>query len=363
MPLTTSEYLLTRRPWAQTNTWIKALDDCLRDTKQCYYSDACWNNPDRAHVLSKAWLNTLKAAWGDDKDKVYWFARGKNLPPCIHDGRRAGVDARALAGLWREAYPEAVGVGTATAAGFCCHDHDQVFRDIDSRENLDLQRLSARHRHLMFLRPLLRQLYWQTAAALCRQRHPETSAGLGSRYPRMDVHNIVGLQEARRRVQEALGAKGGSWCVKRMVRHLPGEPRLAAALVSRWPGKGVGVAQADQLCTGPWGCTVIPYDRGPRARGHLVVFHYCTLLPKGPRARRDLQRKAACLRAALIGDGDCLLARRVSELLLMQCEDLCLAPAAWAAYPERVREAVWDTIFVRSTGIAMSFPGDIDLFA
>ena len=361
MPPTTSEYLLTRRSLPQTYAWIKALDACRRDTQQCYYSDACGNKPDQAHVLSEGWLKTLTP--GDAKGKVYWFARGKGLPRSIHDGIRDGLAAPALVRRWREAYPEAVAVGTAAAAKFCCHDHDQVFRDIDSLDSLDLQCPSARHRHLMFLRPLLRQLHWQTTAALYRQRHPEMSAGLESRYPRMDEHNIDSLQEARRRVQEALGAKGGSWCVKHMVRHLPGEPRLAAALVSRWPGKGEGVAQANQLCTGPWGCTVIPYDRRPRARGHLVVFHYCTLLPKGPRARRDLQRKKTRLQDAMIGDGDCLLARRVSKLLLTQCEDLCLAPAAWAAYPERVREAVWDTVFVRSMGIAPSFCGNIDLFA
>lgn len=358
MPLTTSEYLLPRKPRKQAYDWNKALGACLQDTERCYYCDACGNKPIGAHVLSQAWLNSLKGKQGEDKGKVYWFAHGKGLPRSIYDGLRAGVDTFELFRRWREAYPDAVTVRPATAAGFCCCDHDQVFREIDSLDSLDLQCPSARHRHLMFLRPLLRQLYRQTAFALCRQRHPEMAAGLETAYSLMDAHNVSSLREARQRVQEALGAKGGSWCVKHMVRHLPGEPRLAAALVSRWPGKGEGVAQADQLCTGPWGCTVIPYDCG-----HLVVFHYCTLLPKGTRARRDLQQKKAYLRAKMIGGGDRLLARWVSELLLMQCEDLCLAPAAWAAYPERVREAIWDTVFVRSTGIAMSFRGDIDLFA
>ena len=357
MPLTTSGYLLTRRHRKQIYAWQENLDAYREDTQRCYYSDACENKPCRAHVLSEGWLKTLTL--GDAKGKVCWFARGKKLPRSIYDGLREGLAAPALFRRLREAYPEAIAVGSATAAGFCCHDHDQVFREIDSRDHMDLQCPPERHRHLMFLRSLLRQLHWQTAAARCRQRHPEMAAGLRTAYPRMDEHNIDDLQKARRRVQETLGAKGGgSWCVDHMVRHLPGEPRLAAALVSRWPGNEEEVAQADQLCTGSWGCTVIPYDRG-----HLVVFHYCTFLPKGPRARRDLQRKKEHLQDAMIGDGDCLLARRVSELLLMQCEDLCLAPAAWAAYPERIREAVRNTVIARSMGIAMSGCGDIDLFA
>ena len=150
----------------------------------------------------------------------------------------------------------------------------------------------------------------------------------------MDQHNVANLLWARQRVREAAGAKGGSWCVGHFVRHIPGEPRLAAALTSRFRENGV-----------PWGFTVIPHDEG-----HLAVFHYCTLLPKGMRARRDLQKKERALIADIIGEDDSLLTRMVSRLLLRQCEDLCLSPAAWAAYPERTREGIRDMFQVRILG-------------
>ena len=91
---------------------------------------------------------------------------------------------------------------------------------------------------------------------------------------------------------------------------------------------------ADLKCTGAWGCTVIPHDRG-----HLVAYHYCTTLPRGPRAKRDLAWKENYLLNEVIKDGPDL-SFGISQNLLDLCEELCIAPSAWNAYPNSTQKAI-----------------------
>ena len=62
-------------------------------------------------------------------------------------------------------------------------------------------------------------------------------------------------------------------------------------------------------------------------------------MPWGQAALNDLRQKKCALLDDLLGEGDRMLTRTVSRLLLVQCADMCLSPDAWDAYPKPVRAA------------------------
>jgi hypothetical protein len=317
----------------------KAWDECLQAADGCYYTAACKEPAIGAHVVSQAWLRTLAS-----QGKVYWFTRHKGLPKGMSEALKKGADESTLFQRLRESQPSLEPIGRATRAKFCCEQHDRVFNSIDSRDNMDLQDPDDHHLNLMFHRALLRQLHVDTAAKIWRGQDSEMDAMWAS-LPIVDGDSVDNLQQPRRVLQQALGAKqGGSWCVRHLVRHIPGQPRIAAALAASWrPAEGK-VTVADLKCTGAWGCTVIPHDRG-----HLVAYHYCTTLPKGPRAKRDLAWKENYLLTEVIKDGPDL-PFRISQDLLELCEELCIAPSAWNAYPNSTQKAIQD-LFLDSTGV------------
>ena len=336
-------------------TRLKAWEECLQAADGCYYTTACKEPAIGAHAVSQAWLQTLAS-----QGKVYWFSRHKGLPKGMFKALKQGADESTLLQRQRESQPSLEPIGRATRAKFCCEQHDRVFNAIDSRDNMDLQNPDAYHLNLMFHRALLRQLHVDTAAKTWRSQDPEVDA-MWTSLPTVDGDSVDNLQQPRQVLLQALGAKqGGSWCVRHLVRHIPGRPRIAAAHATSWsPAEGM-VTMADSKCTGACGCTVIPHDHG-----HLVVYHYCTTLPKGSRAKQDLAWKENYLLTEVIKDGP-NLPFRISQDLLELCEELCIAPSAWNAYPNSTRKAIQDR-FLDSIGIERKpwVPprGGINLFA
>ena len=226
----------------------------------------------------------------------------------------------------REAFPYPVPPKKVMIDRFCCHAHDLGFGEVDDRSRLlpDPSELAC---NLSFLRAVLRGLHRETGLALFRSRHPEFE---GAGDLAMDRHNVANLRRVRQQVRNAVGAKGGAWCMNHIVRRIPGEPRLAAALISRFRNGA------------PWGLTIIPLTEG-----HLAILHYCTLLPKGPRALGDLRQKERDLTTDILGPDNSLLPRMASGLLLRQCPDLCVAPDAWNAYPDHIRACIRDMLMAR----------------
>ena len=85
--------------------------------------------------------------------------------------------------------------------------------------------------------------------------------------------------------------------------------------------------------TGARGCTVVPH-----APGHLAAYPYGTVLPSNRAAARDLQERDRCHARKLVGETE--LPYRLSWNLASTCEALCVAPAAWDAYPDEVKNAI-----------------------
>ncbi|MCY3658474.1 MAG: hypothetical protein OXG36_05550, partial [Caldilineaceae bacterium] len=235
----------------------KAWEECLQVAEGCYYTATCKDPAIGAHVVSEAWLRTLAS-----QGKVYWFSRNKGIPKDVIEGFERGEGIRKLLQRLKKSQPSLVSIGLATRSKFCCKQHDREFNLIDSRENMNLQAPDVHHLNLMFYRALIRQLHVDTAKKALGLRQPDVKAGWSLR-PQFDEDSADNLQQPRQVLLQALGAKkGGAWCVRHEVRHIPGRPRVAAACAASWrPGEGV-VAMDDLKCTGAWGCTVIPHDGG-----------------------------------------------------------------------------------------------------
>ena len=80
---------LTRRSKAQAHALMESLKRCLRDTEQCYFTDACRNDPVKAHVLSKSWLESLQGTADGAPNRVYAFGH-PDLPGGIHGALNGG---------------------------------------------------------------------------------------------------------------------------------------------------------------------------------------------------------------------------------------------------------------------------------
>ena len=322
----------------------KAWEECLQAADGCYYTATCKEPAIRAHAVSQAWLRTLAS-----QGKVYWFSRNKGVPKGMSEALKKGADASTLFQRLRDPRPSLEPIRRATRARFCCQRHDREFNAIDSRGNMDLQHPDDRHLNLMFHRALLRQLHVDTAAKTWRGKDPEVDA-IWTSLPILDGDSVDNLQQPRQVLLQALGAKGGSWRVRHIVRHMPGQPCVAGAVAASWrPGEGA--------CTGAWGCTVIPHNHG-----HLVAYHYCTTLTQGSQAKRDLAWKKNHLLTEVIKD-DATLPYSVSQDLLDLCEDLCIAPSAWDNYPDRKQQAIRDADRDSIVGRFRRKPKGINLFA
>ena len=135
-----------------------------------------------------------------------------------------------------------------------------------------------------------------------------------------------------------------SWRVWHRVRNIPGQPCVAAAVAA----PAIPKLWNRRRSTGARGCTVVPH-----APGHLAAYPYGTVLPSNRAAARDLQERDRCHARKLVGETE--LPYRLSWNLVSTCEALCVAPAAWDAYPDEVKNAIRECFLPRPLGKAPPF--------
>ena len=284
---------------------LKDWDKSQKQASRCYYNPNCTEETIQAHTISKSWMKPLSRA-----NKVYWFS----------SGGAKGMQLQQLKGV-----PSLVSVKVASAHPFCCAKHDKDFNLIDQP---NLHSPSSHQLNLMFYRAILRQLHVDTGASEWLAKFPlgkwvATLFGVQA-----NSRGLKLLQSARSVVQEAISKPQHS---EQRVRHLSrlvkGRPTLACAAAATWQRHTGG--------PGAWGITVIP-----QAAGHLVVYHYCTLVPVGAGIEEDLDKKLSYLRSKIMLADEQALARQVSYDVLRRCEEFCLAPNVWNSYPEKVREDI-----------------------
>ncbi len=284
---------------------LKDLDKSQKQASRCYYSPNCTGVTIQAHTISKSWMKPLSRA-----GKVYWFSNG-------------GVKGMQLQHL--KGVPSLVSVKVASAHPFCCAEHDKNFNLIDQP---NLHSPSSHQLNLMFYRALLRQLHVDTAASKWLAKYPLGRWVAALFGVQANSRGLKLLQSACSVVQEAISKPQHS---ERRVRHLSrlvkGHPTLACATAAAWQRHPGG--------PGAWGVTVIP-----QATGHLVVYHFCTLVPVGAGIKEDLDKKSSYLCSEIMLADEQALARRVSYDVLCLCEEFCLAPNVWDSYPEKVREDI-----------------------
>ena len=323
-----------KTPRAVAKAWHQAQAGGMEAARGCYFTPACRQPAIQAHTVSRAWLRTL----ADGDGRVYWFSRrGEML---------SGALNVLLQGGWQrplEKAPDRVHVGKATARPFCCKEHDEAFKPIDQRESIDWEAPSRYQLTLMFYRALLRQLYMTSAREALRDSPPMFQ--WMSRVPGWLGDNAKNLQSPRCVLQGALEkAQGTSWRVRHQVKNIPGRPCVAAAVAA----PAISKPWNRRRITGAWGCTVVPH-----AQGHLVAYHYCTVLPSNRAAARDLQERDRHHARKLVEDTG--LPYRLSWDLVSTCEELCVAPAAWDAYPDEVKNAIRECFLPRPLGKAPPF--------
>ncbi len=292
---------MNRRTVAVLKDWDKS----QKTASRCYYSTNCTGVTIRAHTISKSWMKPLSRA-----GKVYWFSNG-------------GVKGMQLQHL--KGVPSLVSAKVASAHPFCCAEHDKEFNLIDQP---NLHNPSSHQLNLMFYRALLRQLHVDTAASKWLTKYPLVKWVVALFGVQANSRGLKLLQSACSVVQEAISKPQRSgWRVRHLSRLVKGRPTLACAAAATWPRHTGG--------RGAWGVTVIP-----QATGHLVVYHYCTLVPDGTGIEEDLDKKLSYLRSEIMIKDERALARRVSYDLLCRCEEFCLAPNVWNSYPEKIREDI-----------------------
>lgn len=357
---------------ADSHTQLCLLDawiECTQAAAGCYYKPSCQAKGCKAHALSEAWLDLL----ADDACKVYWFShsdglvpnlRGKLLAQKAANVAQARAAGKELDRELRASLPSLVPAGRATTARFCCGTHDGEFNPIDrmvGHASLNPPAPSAYCLALMFHRALIRQLYKETVSKAWRgefSRLYPAWADVWRAFPNTDMNSVANLQHPRELLLEALGAKGKSWCVRHIVRNLPGSPQVAACVAGSWRPVGRKPMAADRKCTGASGFTVVPH-----AGGHLVAYHYCTTLPRGRQGQWELAQMKEYLENEVFGD-EADLPRHLSRDILTQCENVCLAPAAWDAWDAGKRADVRNLFLSTSTllGPRPAACPDVNLF-
>ena len=143
-----------------------------------------------------------------------------------------------------------------------------------------------------------------------RKRSPELSFACDDN-PHWDRHDIPNLKRPRKILLQVLNSEGSSWCVRHIVRNVPGVPQVAGCGAGSW-----GTGNSDVR-----GCTVVPH-----AGGHLVAYRYRTPQPLPEAWKRmawmEMSSSAGMFRAAADWP------RRISRFLLTWCQEVCLAPTA-----------------------------------
>ena len=285
-----------------TDVWDRA----LKTASGCYYSAGCEESPIQAHTLSKAWMRPLAR-----NNKVMWFA------------------SRSVAGMLetlRLARPTLVSVKAASSHPYCCKAHDKYFVPIDNAEAAFPA--TRNHLNLMFLRGLLRQLYYDSVLSKFQSTYPWMETIKTANRIRVDAESVRQLKEARTIIQQEITTqRGKSGRVAHIVKYIPGAPQIACAGASTWND---GIHDAD-VEGGIRGFTVIPYKAG-----HMVAYHCCTVVPDNPEVSMHTMRR----RLTQLLRPDQGMPQRVSVDILAHCEEVCLSPDAWDTYPEDLKTEI-----------------------
>ena len=279
---------------------------------QCLHQPGCTNQPIEAHTVPRNWLRQI------GPKQVYLFRPSPQ--PTGPPGQMPAI-------------PHRVSIRRATTAGFTCAKHDAVFQPADQRNG---NITSPARLNLLFYRAVLKALHGELLAEEMARTHVGTVAmGHGMTITNAKRRSTLALASGLLRTSLLLPVL--NWRIKHVTRLLPGAPRIACSNAGVWDHHWVDFLSLPARpieSNGVWGITVIPTDRG-----HVAVFHYCTVAKDRRVAARHLSKMDQEITAFKELKG-IPLEEEISSHVIILTENLCIGTRAWEALPSRRQELI-----------------------
>ena len=302
----------------------RAFEIAREGADRCYFDLNCENKPIDAHSVPENWIKFIERP-----DALIFHRR----EPANHDPSKPPP------------IPRMVSSRVASTSKFVCDPHDKLFYDgrgyltEADRGPLDMLLFRAvlqRQHH-----EVLQDNFNKSVGGMIA----ETSFGVT--YPDEPLQLITFASNS---IRDYKDNPTHDFRFVHLVKYLPGEPAVACSNAGMWPlmfhsdpltGKAV---DAPILSPIAWGQTVIPTST-EKFTGHIVVAHYCSLIPDRAYAGFTVEFIKGKLKLMSSLEGE--EAEQLTSInILGLAEMLCVSSGQWGIFsPEKKRliRQVWET--------------------
>ena len=237
----------------------RSINKSREDADGCYFDVDCRNDPIDAHSIPENWIEFIK------RPSARIFHR--RFPP-NHDPSKPPP------------IPRKVSSRVASTSRFVCDPHDKLFYDSReysaeaNREPLNMLLFRAvlqRHHNEVFQDNFRKSVASELAAYFGQDLDPDDEA-------------LRLIEFASNSIRDYKDDPTNDYRFVHLVKYLPGKPAVACSNAGIWAlelhsdpltNKALDVSMPSPVA---WGITIIPTSTD-KFTGHIVVEHYCVLIP------------------------------------------------------------------------------------
>ena len=289
----------------------RAVAIARKNTDRCYFDLGCENMPIDAHSIPKNWIELIEGP------RVLIF---HGRVPSNHDPSKPPP------------IPRGVSKKVASTSRFVCDPHDKFF--YDSREYLtEADRESL---NMLFFRAVLQKHHSEVLDANFISAF--ANPFYGSSYPDEALRLITLASES---IREYKDDPAHDYRFVHLVKYLRGKPAVACSNAGMWPlefytnpltNRAVEIPISSPIA---WGRTVIPTSTD-ELTGHIVVAHYCSLIPDREYARYTVEFIKGKLKLMSSLEGE-EAEQLISANILGLTEMLCVSQEQWETFSSEKR--------------------------
>ena len=302
----------------------RAINIARENADMCYFDLDCENTPIDAHSIPKNWIAFIERPHALIFHRRFPSNHDPSKPPPI---------------------PRKVSKEVASTSRFVCDPHDKLF--YDSRGYLtEADRKSL---NMLLFRPVLQRQHNEVFQANFSESVGGMLAELFSGISHPD-EALRAITFASNSIRDYKDDPAQGYRFVHLVKYLPGKPAVACSNAGMWMVDSYGDPLTNKFVDAPmlfpvaWGITVIPTSTD-RFAGHIVVEHYCSLIPDREYARFIVEFIKGKIKLISSLEGE-EAEQLISANILGLTEMLCVSQEQWETFSSEKRRLirqVWET--------------------
>ena len=286
-----------------------AIEIARENADRCYFDMACKNKPIDAHSIPQNWIEFIESP--------HAFIFHRRFPPNHDPSKQPPI-------------PRKVSSRVASTSRFVCDPHDKLF--YDSRGYLT--EADREPLNMLLFRAVLQRQHNEVFQDNFSQSVGGMLAWLsGISYPDEALRSITFASNSIRDYKDDLAH---DYRFVHLVKYLPGKPAVACSNAGMWMVDSYGDPLTNKSVDVPmlfpvaWGITVIPTSTD-RFAGHIVVEHYCSLIPDRGYARFIVEFIKGKIKLISSLEGE-EAEQLISANILGLTEMLCISSEQWGTF-------------------------------